>query len=84
MTLSVYSDCHQTGALSPVTEKQTLAVLTHQRKPFALALMIHSGRKFRGGKQHNYDEPGDWGLGTVTSGDQEKEWDDVILYGDTH
>ena len=37
-----------------------------------------------GGKQLNYEEPGDWGLGTVTSGDQEKEWDDVILYGDTH
>lgn len=35
-----------------------------------------------GGKQLNYDEPGDWELGTVTSGDQEKEWDDVILYGD--
>lgn len=37
-----------------------------------------------GGKQLNYDEPGDWGLGIVTSGDQEKEWDDVILYEDTH
>lgn len=37
-----------------------------------------------GGKQLNYDEPGDQGLGIVTSGDQEKEWDDVILYEDTH
>lgn len=26
------------------------------------------------GEQFNYDESGGWGTGTVTSGDEEKEW----------